>query len=184
MNKVDDMRKLMETISHGEQDDINEAGGVIDKTLAKFGNKRAKGKVDVNNEKNSIEDGWKEFAGAQDFDNKNVEGFKDFLQFWNFNGPEIDSIVTEPFNIKQSLKNAAKIQHKSGKGVTGERDGRPAPTPSNDDYKSIIKFYTNDLKGNVASLELEMAAIKNPKLISGDPLASLGYAFMKANGKG
>lgn len=164
---------------------VQEAGGIIDKTMAALGSKAAKGRVAVGKEKKDILAGWKEFAAAQEYKNDDVEGFKDFLVYWNFNSEEIDKIVTEPFKIKDSLKIAAKLQHRSGKGVTGaERGGPFKQKPTGDDYKSIIKFYTSELKGNAASLQAEFASVKSIDQISGDPLAALGYAFMKANGKG
>jgi len=165
---------------------VQEAGGIIDKTVAAFGGKAAKGRVDVEKERKHILDGWKEFAGAQGYSNTDVEGFKDFLTYWNFDNDEIDKIVGKPFNLNNSLKIAAKMQYRSGKGITGTERGGPfkQAAPTGDDYESIIKFYTSSLGGNAAQLQLELASIKKPEQLGSDPLAMLGYAFMKAGGKG
>lgn len=179
-----EMRTFMEAIN-SEKEPIDEAGGVIDKTMAAFGGKKAKGRVETEKERKHIEDGWKEYQGAQGVDEHDPEAFKDFLTYWNFSEPEIEQIMTMPFNPKDSLLRAARIQHRSGKGVTGPERGGPfvQEHPGGDDFESIISFYQKGLGGNIRQLQLELAAIKKPDQISNDPLAMLGFAYLTANGK-
>ena len=92
--------------------------------------------------------------------------------------------MTDPFDLKASLVTAAKLQTKSGKGVTGaERGGPFKGKPAGDDYDSIMTYYVKTLGGNSKMLKAEMVeAGRNPKNL--DILGMLGFAFMDANGKG
>lgn len=179
-----DMRKLMETIEQGENIELDEAGGIIDKGMAALGSKKAKGKVDTKKEFNQIMDGWKEYMGAQDIKKNDVEGFKKFLAYWNFDSNEINDIITQPFNVKDSISAAAKIQWQSGKGVTGKERGGPfKQAPKGDDYDSIIQYYVKTLGGNMSTLKGELASVKNAKQLNNDPLGMIGWSYLKA-GKG
>ena len=179
-----EMRKFMESIEPSEHT-LDEAGGIVDKTLAAFGGKKAKGRVDVEKERKHIEDGWKEYQGAHDVAADDPEAFKDFLAYWNFDDDEINQIVTFPFNLRASLLKAARIQHRSGKGITGAERGGPfiQKKPGGDDFESIISFYQKSLGGNVRQLQLELASIKKKDQLKNDPLAMLGFAYLTATGK-
>lgn len=179
-----DIRKSIKTI---EQANLDEAGGILDKALAALKNKGAKGRIAVEKERKQILDGWEEYAGAHGLKNKDAEGFKKFLAYWNFDTNEINNIVSGGlFKLKDVLLTAAKIQWESGKGVTGEERGGPfkKDVSTSGDYKAIMAFYTGELKGNATALHAEFKSVTNIDNISADPLESLGYAFMKANKKG
>ena len=52
MNDIVDMRKLMETIGNAETQQVDEAGGIIDKFLAKLpGGERAETRVEIKKER-------------------------------------------------------------------------------------------------------------------------------------
>jgi len=184
MTDIVDMRKLMETVVGDERQSIDEAGGIIDKTLAKLGSKKAAGKVTRKKEMTNVADGWKTYQGEQGVKKDDPEAFKEFLAYWNFDGDEIDQIMTEPFDLKASLDIAGGIQTKSGKGPTGPERGGPFTNkkPSGDDYNSIMTHYLKTLGGDISILKAEMIqAGKNPKNL--DDLSMIGWAWMQANGK-
>lgn len=188
MTDVVDMRKLMEAVGNAETQQVDEVGGVIDKTLAALGGKSAGKRVDFKKEQKHIKQGWKDWEGDRKvsdpaFKKNDPKSFKEFLAYWEFSGEEIDQIAAEPLDIKKALPIAAKIQFLSKKGVTGEKRGGPVKKPTGDDYDAIMTYYVKTLGGNSAMLKAEMVeAGRNPKGL--DVLGMLGFAFMDANGKG
>lgn len=179
-----EMRKFMQTsLVLNESEQVDEDGGLIDKLKAAFGGEEAKGRVDVENERKSVLKSWKRFMGAQRLEKDDPEGFKKFLAYWNFSGSEIDEIISEPFNLDNSLLKAAQIQYLSGKGVTGAERGGPfkQDKPAGDDLDSILTFFKKSLGGDAAKLSVELSAVNKPAQLSNDPLGMLGYAFLTAS---
>lgn len=177
------MRKFMETVDTAEKHQIDE--GIVDT----FKDIVAKGetKTEIKKELRHIKRGWIKFSTANKLEDDDVEGFKKFLAHWNFDGNEIDEIIGDGvFNIDSSFDRAAQLQWNAGKGVTGADRGGPfkQTTTPKDDPASILAFFQKELGGNAAQLQVELAAVKNPEQLGNDPLAMLGYAFLKASGKG
>lgn len=187
MSNVDNMRKLMETIDNAETQQVDEAGGIIDKMLAKLpGGERAETRVEMKKEIQHIKSGWKKYSTANKLKDDDAEGFKRFLAYWEFDGNEIDEIIGDgAFNIKDSFDRAAQTQWTAGKGPTGAERGGPFKKEApKDDIESIMTLYQKTLGGNPALLQAELGAIKKPEQLGDDALAMLGYSFMKASGKG
>jgi len=191
-----DMRKFMEAVDPTKKSLDEAPGGIIDKGLAAIGIDSAKtrvkskkdsdiGKEEVGKELDSIRSEWDKYRGSQGIEDSDVEGFKEFLDYWNFNNSEIDRIISEPFDMEKSLEVAAKIQHKSRKGVTGQARGGPDTNkkPAGDDFESIMKHFSSVYGGNGMMLQAEFNDIKKADQLS-DPWAKMGWAYLKAGNKG
>jgi len=200
---TNDLRKYIQIVESQEQ--LDEAGGAVDKMLSKLGGipglsdvaSAAQGKVGKKQVSKLLRKAWVKHAAGTDQNKKDPEAIKDFFREFGLDDSEIASIegLDGPTaDLKTAFASgSAMALSKVGSDVAGtagsggiarikepeEMKGRPTGV----DLDSNITYFKQKLSGNTTNLRKEALRIKrSPRVYKDRPLALLGWAYLQANG--
>ena len=207
------MREYIDIINENDQNNqqqLNESGGAIDKTLAALGGRAAKGRVALKRYYNDLVGDWREYASEIGLDRGRLfsqnefpsDEFVDFLKTQqDFDDEMIQSIKgldKKRADVEQVMRSAAEAYAKK---VRGARLKRRKEEPQDQDMEQAAKAMADDTaKGsdadqastyfNAIGGDLEKATktanavIGNPaRMKKLDQLQRVGIAYLAARGK-
>ena len=200
---TNDLRKYIQIVESQEQ--LDEAGGPIDKMLSKLGGipglsdiaSAAQGKVGKKQISKLLRKAWVKHAAGTDKNKKDPEAIKDFFREFGLDDIEIESIegLDGPTaDLKKAFASGSAMAiEKIGSDVAGTagsgiatRTKEPKEIkdrPTGVDLDSNVAYFKQKLSGNPTNLRKEALRIKrNPKVYKDRPLALLGWAYLQANG--
>ena len=187
---MNDMREYIKLV---ESQELDEAGGIIDRLLSKLPGKmgsRAGGRVDKKEMFKLLRNAWIKYSASTGEDEQNPDAIKDFLHDASLSDEQIESIpglkkqivdVDDVFSSAAELvnMNAGPALDDKKTSNLGREKKIPKVSASGSSSEDINKTFKK-LGGNAKELKAELRAVKHAGQLQGSPLAMLGYTYSKA----
>ena len=193
---MNDIRKYIILV---ESQEIDEAGGIIDRLMSKLPGKRgarAGGRVDKKEMFKMLRKTWVQHAASTGDDEEDPEAIKEFLRWASLSDQQIDQISALNkinVNINDVFKVAAEfVNQNAGPDASGAKSfkiGRDKKSPKSpkspkvssttgSSFEDIEKTFKK-LGGNSKNLIREIRDVKNVRRLQDTPLAMLGYIYIQ-----